>query len=646
MFSNEIIYLMKFLNQLNFVNSETVYIINILRSRLILQTVYNETNKKISCNYFKQYGLSLKADIKLNKRIVLCVIICMISVLFYDENETKAVETNIVKAEPDRNVTVIFSSEDDELNENQRVLDMALGHFSENITFVSTKELDGIDLDATTHLFYYGENEENVPDDLSNVISSFDGPKVAIGYNIEQLGNDFSFVEVDEKETIEEIEYMNEGEKTRRIAPKTVLDTVLENDAEVLVTGNGDQGEFPLIMRQDDNYYVATDNLLEPYSVYFSQTLNDIFNIESTEETPAYLRLEDVHPLADPETLMTIAEELKKRKIPYMIAVIPVYTNPETGKEYHFEDRPETLKALKYMQDNGGTVVLHGYTHQFRQSETGEGFEFWDVKNQTPIYHGPDENVEKLLEEDFKNRDAYETYMEENLAFERRYIEERLTKGVQELANYGLYPLAFEAPHYTMSQHGYKIVSESFSTYVGQVQLSDEEWEIMNTTPYASKPDFLNGMLLLPETIGFVQPEEEHPVNDMMNKANLYQVTDGGMIGSFYHPYLGTEAFIELIEEMEKIPNIEWVDLKKVDANVNVEHVNIKTHDGEIDVDINQMGLMNTSIDFPGYHFRNFLNNITWSIAIIGAVSVFLLIGFTFFQKIRGMRSDRRGNNG
>ena len=31
------------------------------------------------------------------------------------------------------------------------------------------------------------------------------------------------------------------------------------------------------------------------------------------------------------------------------------------------------------MQDDAA-IIMHGYTHQFYDSETGEGFEFWDVK--------------------------------------------------------------------------------------------------------------------------------------------------------------------------------------------------------------------------------------------------------------------------
>ncbi|QQK81435.1 DUF2334 domain-containing protein [Salicibibacter cibi] len=218
---------------------------------------------------------------------------------------------------------------------------------------------------------------------------------------------------------------------------------------------------------------------------------------------------------------------------------------------------------------------------------------------------------------------------------------------MQELANYGLYPLAFEPPHYTMSQHGLEVTSEFFSTYVGQVQLSDETWEIMNTTPYASQPSFLNGMFLLPETIGYVQPENDDPVGDMVDKAELHQITSGGMIGGFYHPYLGVEGLIEVIDAIEEIPNIEWMDLKELDNTVDVEHVSITSGDGEIDANIDQMSLMTTSIAYPAYHVKNFAENVTKIMIWAGVLSVVLLMSFTVFQIAKGNRSDRGiSNNG
>ena len=107
---------------------------------------------------------------------------------------------------------------------------------------------------------------------------------------------------------------------------------------------------------------------------------------------------------------------------------------------------------------------------------------------------------------------------------------------MHELVKFGLYPLAFEAPHYTMSQNGYKILSEHFSTYVGQAQLSDKDWGIMDSTLYSSSPTFFNGMKLLPETMGYVRPDDPKAIDKMMDRADRIGMTRDGMFAAFIIP--------------------------------------------------------------------------------------------------------------
>lgn len=552
-----------------------------------------------------------------------------------------AIEEEVMKVDPEVNVLVLFSTEHWEVDENIRLLDLSIGHFTNEIEYRNVHDLDQLAIEEKTHLFYYGHIEEELPAEVAELATNFEGPMLTIGYNTEQLGERYAFLTVGEKMTITELEYPGDPQKTRSIDPNIVFETILDEGTETLVEGSGSQGRFPLIMRKEKTYYLAADSFDRPYSVYFSQMLNTFFETEPTRKTPAYIRLEDVHPLSDANRLRDAAEELAKRDIPYMIAVTPVYTDPESGRRFHFENHREVLDVLRYMQANGGSVVLHGYTHQFRGSETGEGFEFWDVENEMPIYHGPDEEVVKLSAADFQTEEEYEAFMSENKTYERQYIEERLTRGVQELVNYGLYPLAFEAPHYTMSQHGYEVTSEYFSTYVGQIQLSDERWEIMDTTPYASQPTILKGMRLLPETIGYVQPDAEEPVAGMMESADFYQVVDGGMIGAFYHPYLGLAGLQELLDEMEKIENIEWIDLKNMENTVAVEHVTIQSGEGVVKTDVNRLGLMMTSFDFINYHIKEIVILLTWIIAVIGVTAVLMFISFTIYLTGKRRRLER-----
>src|SRR5699024_6310141 len=149
--------------------------------------------------------------------------------------------------------------------------------------------------------------------------------------------------------------------------------------------------------------------------------------------------------------------------------------------------------------------------------------------------------------------------------------------------------------HSTMSKNGYQVISDHFFTYVGQVQLSDEDWEIMDTTPYATQLTILNGMRLLPVSIGYVEPEAKEPVMDMMSSSAFYLVTEGGMLGAFYYPYLGIEGLKEVLDEMEEIKNLEWIDLKEMKNTVVVDHVNIQSENGLIEAKVNHFGLVRTS---------------------------------------------------
>ncbi len=546
-------------------------------------------------------------------------------------------------------VLVVFSSKSGEVDEHQRMLDMLLGHFTDNIIFKASSQVNEDDLDKVDYLFYYGQQKEVLPRALVDIISNYEGTMVSIGYNADQFEERFAFVEwLSTNAVIEQVTLPNLG-KNFPFNPQLIINTNLAVDyeTETLLLGKNKNQRFPMFVKNQNNYYFASSLLKPPFSLVFAEVLHEVFVEEPLTnfgEHPGYIRLEDVHPMVDPKEVMAIAEILSEKNIPYMVAVIPVYTNPETKKQYHFSDFPELLKALKFMQDNGGSIVLHGYTHQFRLSETGEGFEFWDVEHNMPIYHEQDAEVIIKIKEDFDTEEEYQQYLSSQKAYERNYIEGRLTRGIQELANYGLYPLAFEAPHYTMSQHGYQVASEYFTTYVGQTQLSDHDWEIMTASPYITHPTFLHGMKLLPETIGYVKPEDPQAIEKMVQSAEDYKFVRNGMVAGFFHPYLGVELFNEFIEEIEKIPDVTWIDLKQIDNRVHTDYVDIRSEEGEIIVDINHSGLFMSSWGYLNYHLKVILTRVLWCLAGIGGLAILTFIFYVIINsKDRAKRGDQVG---
>ncbi|MED0876213.1 polysaccharide deacetylase family protein [Bacillus mobilis] len=481
-------------------------------------------------------------------------------------------------------VLILYSSNDDQITNDTQILNTQVGHFTNNITIKSIRQLAEItDKSSYTHIIYLGEKQEELSTETKKFLESFSGPLLVLGQNIEQLSNRFSFITLKNEDiNSNTIEYPTRKLKNTLEDERSIKN--LDTNGTILANALKGNTTYPLIAQQNNSYYVATPNLFDWMSHYVGEMLFSYFGQKpTTNKLEAYLRLEDVHPAADINQLKEIAELLKEKKMPYMITVIPVYTDPKTGKTLHLKDKPELVDLLRSMQDDGAAIIMHGYTHQFYDSETGEGFEFWDVKTDQPIRQPKHEKPK--TKDDFPNIEAYNAYVKKGEEFEEKYTTDHIEKGIQELVDAKLYPVAFEAPHYTMSQKGYEILSRYFSTYVGQLQLSDTTWKSMHSPAYRSTPSFLYGMKLMPETVGFIEEDKPHAIAKMKENAVSVSKLSDGVIGAFYHPYLGVKPLKEVLKDLESIPNIEWIDLQKETNEVKMQDIHITTNKDGIHVE-------------------------------------------------------------
>ncbi|MES5868652.1 DUF2334 domain-containing protein [Bacillus cereus group sp. RP32] len=481
-------------------------------------------------------------------------------------------------------VLVLYSTQDDKITNNIQILNTQLGHFTNDITTKSLKRANEITNPSSyTHIVYIGEQKEEFPIETKQLLENFSGPVLVLGQNVEQLSNRFSFITLKADDIrVNKIEYPSN--KLKNTLEEERLVQSFDTNGTVLANALSSNSKSPLIVRHETSYYVATSNLFDWISHYVGEMLFSYFGQKpTTNKVETYLRLEDVHPAADTNQLKEIAELLKEKKIPYMITVIPVYTDPDTGKTLHLKDKPELVDLLRSMQDDGAAIIMHGYTHQFYDSETGEGFEFWDVKTDQPIRQPKHEKPK--TKDDFPNIEAYNAYVKKGEEFEEKYTTEHIEKGIQELVDAKLYPVAFEAPHYTMSQKGYEILSRYFSTYVGQLQLSDTTWKSMHSPAYRSTPSFLHGVKLMPETVGFIEEDKPHAIAKMKENAVSVAKLSDGVIGAFYHPYLGVKPLKEVLKDLESIPNIEWIDLQKEANEVKMQDIHITTNKDGIHVE-------------------------------------------------------------
>lgn len=274
------------------------------------------------------------------------------------------------------------------------------------------------------------------------------------------------------------------------------------------------------------------------------------------------VRLEDVGPKADPAQLRAIADYLHGAHVPFTVAVYPVYVDV-TGHYDHgrpttlrLADRPDVVAALKYMSAHGGTLELHGYTHQYGDTlnpsgVSGDDYEFYRVhvdRQGAVRTDGPVPNDSKT------------------------WAASRMQRGRAEMTRVGLPdPGIFEFPHYTAAAPDYRAATDIFGvryeegTYFSSRcrpghgpcdHEADPATLFQQYFPYPVRDVY--GSVVIPENVGYVAP---HPIHgeahetaaDVVDNARKMLVVRDGVASFFYHPYLGVSRLREVVTGIQNL---------------------------------------------------------------------------------------------
>ncbi|MCX6895912.1 MAG: DUF2334 domain-containing protein, partial [Verrucomicrobia bacterium] len=167
---------------------------------------------------------------------------------------------------------------------------------------------------------------------------------------------------------------------------------------------------IPYVVHASNLWYVADDpfgNIADEdrYTV-FCDLLHDILGINHAESHRAVIRIEDVSAgVYTPQLIRQIADLLHSNDVPFALATIPVWTDPlgywslGTPVTHRISDGADSVSvgfrdAIRYAVTNGGQVIIHGYTHQYNQTNnpgsgvSGDDYEFWR-KNNSPAISQP-----------------------------------------------------------------------------------------------------------------------------------------------------------------------------------------------------------------------------------------------------------------
>jgi uncharacterized protein YdaL len=492
-------------------------------------------------------------------------------------------------AQPIRKVLIVVEGKTDLKNYamgDGRQLATLLGHFQATATVHGLDRYTSGEIDSYDVTFYIGFHADNlVPAVFMDDVLKSSRPLVWLNTGFKEFSAarnvrqrfGFAVSRLDSTSVFDGVRFNGRVFKKGEQNINTV-ELVKGSGAKVLATAYSakTKRELPYLVQSDNLLYFADS----PFSgageadryLLFADMLHDILHQTHPESHSALIRIEDVTPLENPNALRDIADILSGRGIPFLVGVVPFYVDPGEGIHVSLSEKPELVDALKYMVQSGGTIVMHGVTHQYK-GVTASDYEFWDDNANGPIREQTPEQIERKLD-----------------------------MGIQEFMKNGLYPVIWETPHYTASLMMYKVVAKYFSSAMEQ-RLSLEDFDYSQFFPYIIEKD-LFGQKIYPENLGYIPLEseksagEEH-VRALIENARANLAVRDGFASCFFHAFLDLDLLKQLVDGVRDL-GYTYVDLKDQKNWVKANDRVILTGSQEYSIALNDQYLLESRFDRDG----------------------------------------------
>ena len=315
---------------------------------------------------------------------------------------------------------------------------------------------------------------------------------------------------------------------------------------------------FPWALRSGNLTYVGEI----PFS-YMSQTdryvafADLLFNALEPNATPSHLalvRLEDISPESSATNLDAFAAYLKSAGVPFSMAVIPQYLDPNgydnngVPVSESLVQEPTLVNAIKTAVSDGGTIVEHGYTHQYSNVDnpfdgvTADDFEFYRAQCATTLtapytFQAPCPDTDYVIETGPVSGDS------EAWALNRVEIGRSLfpLAGLPQ-------PTIWETPHYAASAADYAAIDRVYSVkyeqelfFGGELTGGTINYSHVFGQFFPYEVHDLYGDTIIPENLGDYEPTElnnnpPRTAQDIIDEAGLNTAVTQGVASFFIHP--------------------------------------------------------------------------------------------------------------
>ncbi|WP_446900864.1 DUF2334 domain-containing protein [Burkholderia sp. YIM B11467] len=324
----------------------------------------------------------------------------------------------------------------------------------------------------------------------------------------------------------------------------------------------------PYVMRSGKLWYFADVpfSYIGPTDRYLviCDILHDILQTNAPVNHRALVRLEDLDAYTTTSSMTLLTNFLYSKRIPFTMATIPVYTDPNG---YYNGGVPETIhlaqatglkSALNYAIARGGSIVMHGYTHQYdstpnlQNAVSGSDYEFWFAVQNRPV-----------------DEDSIP------------WAEARMAAGVLEFTLNGYKIVGWAAPQYQMSPNAAAATALTFPTTFQRAvyytatnpQLGtgapNQDFSAGQFFPYIINSDYY-GERIIPENMGSIQYNIcnidpfsciTYTWQTLITNAQYGLAVRDGFASFFFHPYwlepeLGLPAYKDFQSLVNGIANL------------------------------------------------------------------------------------------
>ncbi|MGV2289258.1 DUF2334 domain-containing protein [Trinickia sp. YCB016] len=313
----------------------------------------------------------------------------------------------------------------------------------------------------------------------------------------------------------------------------------------VTMTNSQTKATTPYVMRSGNFWYFADIpfTYIGPTDRYLviCDMLHDILQTNAATNHRALVRFEDLDAYTTTASMNSLVNYMYGKKIPFTMATIPVYTDPNG---YYNGGVPETIHlaqatGLKSILRNaitkGGTIVAHGETHQYDSTPnllnavSGNDYEFWYAVQNRPV-----------------DEDSVP------------WAAGRMTEAIAEFTLNGFKVAGWAAPQYQMSANASMAAATVFPTATFQRAVyytatdpqigtgaANQDFSAGQFFPYIINKDYY-GERIIPENLGCIQYDicnidpfscVTYTWQQLVTNAQYGLVVRDGFASFFFHPY-------------------------------------------------------------------------------------------------------------